>query len=334
MYEMTYTSKYILTLVFLFTLTGCTSQEDEYLFRYANAQPGQHPRSLSMNYFEQLIEESSAGRIKVENYYSSSLGTERELMDMVSLNILQGTRGGFFTDLTPLYTLYTLPFLVENWDQALNLVNSPFTERVNAEGRKKGFHVPACGISQGFRSHTNSIHPIRTPEDLRGLKMRVAPQETYVITAQVLGASPQEIPFSEVYQAARTGVIDGQDNAPSNIMESRVYEVQKYFSISNYSTGPDPFMVNLEWYKSLPASLQVEFDKAARKAIAYSDEMNRSSELEYIQKLSNVLETNTITGVELERFRIAVQPVYEILIEKGYFTWEDVAAARQTARGN
>lgn len=286
-----------------------------------------------MVFFERVLEERAGGRIDVENHFGGTLGRERELMDMVALNILQGTRGGLFADVTPKYYIFLLPFLVEDWDQALRLVSSDFTARLNAEGRRNGYHVPACGISQGFRAHTTSVRPIREPEDFRGLKLRVPPQEPNVIATAILGADPQEIPFTEVYQAARTGVIDGQDNAASNIWETRVHEVQKYLSISNYMAGPDPFIANLEWYESLPAELQAEFDRAARDAIAYSDRMNRESEQEYIAKLSEVLETNRIEGEALDRFRAAVEPVYEILVSKGYFTWEDVEAARGAARG-
>lgn len=323
----------IVVFALILGVTQCTAPRETYLFRYANSQPAQHPRSISMVYFEELLEDRSGGRIDVENHFGGTLGRERELMDMVAMNVLQGTRGGFFFDVSPKYSIFLLPFLVDNWEQALRLVHSEFTAQINAEGRRNGFHVPACGISQGFRAHTTSVRPIRRPEDFRGLKLRISPQEPYVITASVLGANPQEIPFSEVYQAAKTGVIDGQDNAPSNLWEMRIHEVQTYLSISNYSTGPDPFMVNLDWYETLPADLQEEFDVAAREAIAYSDQMNRSSETEYIEKLSQVLETNFITGNELGRFRKATEPVYEILIAQGYFTWEDVAAARRAARG-
>lgn len=312
---------------------GCGQVSQTYLFRYANSQPAQHPRSVSMAYFEEIVETRTNGRIEVENHFGGSLGRERELMDLVAINVLQGTRGGFFFDVSPKYTIYLLPFLVEDWDQALRLVNSDFTARVNAEGRRNGYHVPACGISQGFRAHTTSVRPIRTPEDFRGLKLRVPAQEPNIILTSALGANPQEIPFAEVYQACKTGVIDGQDNAPSNLWDSRIHEVQKYLSISNYMTGPDPFIVNLAWYDSLPANLQEQFDSAAREAIAYSDRMNRDSEQEYIGKLSTVLETNYIEGEALERFREVAAQVYDVLIAKGYFTWEDVEAARRAARG-
>lgn len=312
---------------------ACSQATQTYLFRYANTQPAQHPRSISMAYFEEIVEERTNSRIEVENHFGGTLGRERELMDLVAVNVLQGTRGGFFFDVSPKYTIFLLPFLVDDWDQALRLVNSDFAAGVNAEGRRNGYHVPACGISQGFRAHTTSVRPIRTPEDFRGLKLRVPAQEPNIILTSVLGANPQEIPFTEVYQACKTGVIDGQDNAPSNLWDFRIHEVQKYLSVSNYMTGPDPFIVNLAWYDSLPADLQEQFDSSAREAIAYSDRMNRDSEQEYIDKLSTVLETNYIEGEALERFREAAAPVYDILIAKGYFSWEDVAAARRAARG-
>ena len=313
---------------------SCSAPQNNYLFRYANSQPAQHPRSLSMVYFEEILEERTAGRIEVENHFGGTLGRERELMDMVRLGVLQGTRGGFFFDVSPKYSIFLLPFLVQDWDEAIRLVNSEFTQQLNTEGRRNGYHVPACGISQGFRAHTTSVRPIRGPEDFRGLKLRVPPQEPNIIATRVLGANPQEIPFTEVYQAARTGVIDGQDNAPSNIWEMRVHEVQRYLSVSNYQAGPDPFIVNLDWYEALAPDLQAVFDGAARDTMVYSDQLNRESEQVYLEKLSEVLETNWIEGEALERFRKAVEPVYEILISKGYFTWEDVEAARKAASGN
>ena len=313
---------------------SCGAPQKNHLFRYANSQPAQHPRSLSMVYFEEILEERTAGRIEVENHFGGTLGRERELMDMVRLGVLQGTRGGFFFDVSPKYNIFLLPFLVEDWDEAIRLVNSEFTQQLHAEGRRNGYHVPACGISQGFRAHTTSVRPIRGPEDFRGLKLRVPPQEPNVIMTRVLEANPQEIPFTEVYQAARTGVIDGQDNAASNIWEMGVHEVQKYLSVSNYQAGPDPFIVNLDWYEALAPDLRAVFDDAARDTMVYSDQLNRESEQVYLEKLSQVLETNWIEGEDLERFRKAVEPVYEILISKGYFTWEDVEAARKAASGS
>jgi C4-dicarboxylate-binding protein DctP len=193
--------------------------------------------------------------------------------------------------------------------------------------------VPATGISQGFRAHTNNVRPITHPDDLKGLKMRVPPQDVYVRTARAFGANPQEIPAVEIYQSLLTGVVDGQDNPPSNIWDYKIYEVSKYLTITNYATGPDPFLVNLAWYEALPDDLKVVFDQVAREAISLSDQLNRQKEAEFIERLSDKLDVNVVTGEALEAFRQAVSPVYLHYLEQGEFTAQELAAAQAAARG-
>ena len=286
-----------------------------------------------MLFFQEELQRRTGGRIRVELYFGGVLGNERELMDLVATGALQGTRGGFFADANPKFNLLTLPFLVEGWDQAIQLVNSDFMRRINEGARARGWHVPATGISQGFRAHTNNVRPIMHPNDLQGLKMRVPLQDVFVQTALAFGANPQEIPAVEIYQALQTGVVDGQDNPPSNIWDFKVYEVSQYMTITNYATGPDPLLVNLAWYEALPADLQTTFDEVAQEAIALSDKLNREKEEEFIDRLAEKLEVNYVTGSDLELFRQAVQPVYQYYIDKGDFTWDEIEKARIAARG-
>ena len=287
-----------------------------------------------MVFFEKELEERTSGRIRVENYFSATLGNEREMMDMVATGALQGTRGGLFVDANPKFVIFMLPFLVSDWDQAIRLVNSEFAMGINQGARENGFHIPATGISQGFRAHTNSVRPITTPADLAGLKMRVPPQEIYVLTARALGSSPQEMPVSEVYGALKTGVLDGQDNPPANIWHYRFHEVQKFMTITNYATGPDPLIVDLNWYQRLPADLRKTFDQVAREAIAYSDRLNRNSEQRYIELLERELELIHLSDDELQRFRQLTDPVIREYIVRGLFTDEDLGRARKAAEGD
>ena len=273
------------------------------------------------------------GRIKVELFFGGALGTERELMDFAALGAIQGTRGGLFADANPKFNLLTLPFLVADWDEALRLVNSPFMESMNEAARDRGWHVPATGISQGFRVHTNNKRPFTHPNDIRGLRMRVPPQDVFVQTALAFGANPQEIPAIEIYQALQTGRVDGQDNAASNIWDYKIYEVSRFMTVTNYATGPDPFFVNLAWYESLPEDLQDIFDEVARNTIRVSDTLNREKEAKYIQQLAEKLELNHVHGEALEPFRDAVRPVYEYYVQRGDFTWKEIDAARRAARG-
>ena len=286
-----------------------------------------------MIFFKKELEERTNGAIRVENYFSATLGSEREMMDMVATGVLQGTRGGLFIDANPKFVIFMLPFLVSDWDQAIRLVNSELARSINEGARRNGFHIPATGISQGFRAHTNSVRPIQTPDDLAGLKMRVPPQEIYVLTAQALGASPQEMPVSELYSALKTGVLDGQDNPPSNIWDYKLFEVQKFMTITNYATGPDPFVVDLHWYERLPAELQKTFDQVAQEAMHFSDMLNRQSEQEYIGLLEQELELTRVGRDDLQSFRRLTDPVVRQFIARGAFTEEDLRQARKIAGG-
>lgn len=286
-----------------------------------------------MAFFKEELERRTNGRIEVELFFGGVLGSERELMDMAALGALQGTRGGWFADANPKYKLFTLPFLVDGWDQAMRLVNSEFTHEINEDARANGWHVPATGISLGFRAHTNSQRPIRRPDDLKGLRMRVPPQEVYIQTALAFGANPQEIAAVEIYQALQTGRVDGQDNPPANIWDYKIHEVSTYMTVTNYATGPDPFLVNLKWYESLPEELQKVFDAVARETMACSDQLHRKQESDYIEKLSQRLEVNFIEGDDLLPFREAVRPVYEYFVQRGDFTWDEIRQARRAAEG-
>lgn len=313
-------------------LVSCSADPKGILFRYSNEQPESSLRSQSMVYFKEQLEQRSGGRIKVELYFGGVLGTERELMDFLAMGVLQGTRGGYFVDANPKFKLFMLPFLVDDWDQAIRLMGSEFTAEINRGARAQGFHIPATGISQGFRAHTNSKHPITKPGDLKGMKMRVPSQEVYVQTATAFGANPQELPAVEIYQALQMGVVDGQDNPPSNIWDYKIHEVSKYLTITHYSTGPDPFMVNLKWYERLPEDLQQIFDNVATETMQLSDRLNREKEQEYVAKLSDTLEVNELTGDQLKPFQEAVAPVYDYFVDQGDFTLGEIETARRIAR--
>ena len=286
-----------------------------------------------MQFFKDQLEQRSGGRIQVELYFGGVLGNERELMDMVAVGALQGTRGGLFADANPKFNLLTLPFLVEDWDQAIRLVNSDFMSTINAGAERNGFYVPATGISQGFRAHTNTIHPITHPDDLKGLKMRVPSQDVFVRTALAFGINPQEISAVETYQALQTGVVVGQDNPPSNIWDYKFHEVCDYMTITNYATGPDPFLVNLKWYQSLPKDLQEMFDEVAIETMKLSDELNRDKEKEFIERLSQSVEINYVSGEQLKPFQDAVKPVYDFYIGRGDFSQQEIDDARRAASG-
>jgi TRAP-type C4-dicarboxylate transport system substrate-binding protein len=127
-------------------------------------------------------------------------------------------------------------------------------------------------------------------------------------------------------------VIDGQHNPPQNIWDFKVHEVQKYLSLTNHMTGPDPLIVNKAWYDGLPAELQKTFDEVAVEALAMSDNLYRAAETKVIEDIAAFVEINTLEADALAGFQTAVGPVYAQMIEAGHFSQGDIDAARAAAK--
>jgi len=306
----------------------------DFVMKYGISQPKGSDRAASMEYFEKELEKRSNGRIDVQNYFGAVLGNEREMMDMVATGALQGTRGGMFTDANPKFVIFMMPFLVNGWEQATRLVQSDWAMEIAKDARKNGYHIPAIGVSNGFRAWSNNIRPINSAADFKGLRIRVPQQEVYQLSMKAFGANPIAMAYSDVYQSLQMNVIDGQDNAPSNIYDYKIYEQQKYVTISNYATGPDPFMVNLAWFNTLPPDLQALHDEVAREAMQYLDKLQQQHEGEFILKLAqNVDSLNYVKADALSDFRKRVKSVYAHFIKRGDFTQADLDAAMAVAAG-
>jgi C4-dicarboxylate-binding protein DctP len=312
----------------LFLSAAAVPAKDGFVFKYGNAQNESDPRSVSMKFFKEQLEERADGRIEVQNYFGGILGTEREMADAVATGALQGTRGGMFEDASIKFNILLLPFLVDDWDQAICLARSSWMKQVAAEGKSRGLHIPAVGISQGFRAHGSKKRPIRAVADFAGLKIRVPDaQEVYYRTEKALGANPQGVAQSETYSALRTGVVEGTTAAPSDLWDRKQFEVLKSITLDSHSTGPDPLMVNLAWYESLPDDLQKIFDEVAQEALEYSDELYRESEAGIIEKLAERVEIIRPASSVISEMRASTRPVYDYFVNRGDFTQQDIDAA-------
>jgi C4-dicarboxylate-binding protein DctP len=317
----------------LLPFSGC-SGDGNYVFRYGNAQNESDPRSVSMTFFKEELEKRTGGRISVQNHFGGTLGTEREMADAVAMGALQGTRGGMYEDVSVKLNIMQLPFLLDSWDQAVRLVRSPWMAQVVEEGKAKGYHVPAVGVSQGFRAHGSNRAAIKRVADFAGQKIRVpGSQEVYHRMEVALGANPQGIAQAETYSALRTGVVDGTTAPPSDLWDRRQYEALKWITIDRHSTGPDPLMVNLAWYESLPEDLRSIFDDVAKEALKYSDDLYMKSEESIIEKLGEKTEVLWPSPETVANMKEKTKPVYDYFVDRGDFTWGDINAAVAVASG-
>jgi C4-dicarboxylate-binding protein DctP len=305
---------------------------DTYVFKFAHSQPLTSVRHKSMVFFKEEVEKASGGRIKVELFGGGVLGTEAEVMDMVKVGNLQGTRGGLFAKANKKFLIYTLPFLFEDTDSVLKAMRGSIGQQIAAAAKENGFYIPATGVAGGFRQFTNNKRPIETLDDIKGLKIRTPPIDSIIQTVKALDASPQSVPYKETYMALKTGVVDGQENPCSNITEMKFYEVQKYMSLVNYQIHPDPFFVNLKWYEALTGDLKGVFDADARKAMEWSDTHWLASEADYLKTLESKLTVNAISAANRDKFIGKVKPVWQHYIKEGYFTGSELDQMLATAK--
>ena len=317
----------VLALSFLLIAGPGTSLAKTFLFKYANTQSENHPRSQSMVFFKNMLEKASNGKIKVELYFSGVLGKEAEVLEMVKLGTVQGSRGGLFERANKKYLMYTLPFLFENADKVVAVMRSDLGKAINKGAMANGIYIPATGVAGGMRNITNSKQPIATVGDLKGLKMRTPPIDVTIRTFKALGANPQQVAYTETYMALKTGVVDGQENPFSNAVDMKFYEAQKYLSVVNWQVHPDPFYVNPAWYKSLPDDLKAVFDAVAEATMIYSDTIWLNSEVGYFNILKDKLAVNHMDPKDRPGFLKGVKNVWQYYVDKGYFTWDEINKA-------
>ena len=311
----------VLTLGALLILSICALGAD-YTMTIGHSQPETSARHKALLFFEEIVEKASEGAIDVEVYPGGQLGSEAEVMESVQLGVVQATEGGKFEVATQTYLLYTLPFLFDSPEQALEVMRSDLGDVINKEAEANGFYVPACGIAGGFRQWTNNIRPIECPADMVGLKMRTPGIDSIMRTFDALEANRQSIAYSEVYVALLQGVADGQENPYSNIVQMKFYEVQDYLTISNYQVHPNPFFINLAWYDALPDELQKIVTSAAEVAMIYNDTIWLAEEMVAYETIAANLEVNELSTDARVAFAAKVQPVWDYYVNEGTFTQE------------
>ena len=308
----------------LLGLATAVSAEETYVFKFAHSMSEKSARHLSMLKFKELIEAQSEGRIQVEIYANGLMGSEAEVMDMVAMNVIQGTAGSQFAKANTKYLIYQMPFIFASTDEFQAVLDSEFETKIQEGAIANGFYIPCTGIAGGFRQITNNVRPIETVADVAGLKLRVPPLTPVVRTIEALGANPTEVAYSETYMALSTGVVDGQENPASNIVDMKFYEVQKYMTIVDYIICPECFFTNYDWYSALPDDLKVIFDDCAKEAMQYRTDIWLASENACIDTIKENCEVNTLTDENRAAFREQCLPVWQQFVEDGSFTQADL----------
>ncbi len=255
--------------------------------------------------FKEIVEVGSNGNIDVKIYHSKSIGTETEILQQIQLNTVQMgiITGGPFDTFDPVVRVINYPFLFKDHAQADAILDGPIGNEILKSLETAGFKG-LCFSENGFRNLTNNKRPVKNPDDIKGLKIRVMASALHRAIWQTLGANPTPMPWP-IYTELEQGVIDGQEN-PLWVMEVyKFYEVQKYMTLTHHVYSPHIDVASLAWWKTLDKVTQNFLQESMRKAALFQRKDNRSKNskrLTLLKEKGFLVEENP----DIDAFRMSV----------------------------
>lgn len=235
--------------------------------------------------FKERVEQRSDGKITVKIFHSKSIGNETEILQQIQMNTVQIgiITGGPFDTFDPIVRTINYPFLFKDNDQADKILDGPLGAEILKSLEKSGFKG-LCFSENGFRNLTNNKRPVKTPADIKGLKIRVMNSAIHKAIWQALGANPTPMGWP-IYTEMEQGVIDGQEN-PLWVMEVyKFYEVQKYMTLSRHVYSPHINVASLNWWKTLDTKTQDILQKSIYEAAVFQRKDNRDKDAERLRLL-------------------------------------------------
>jgi tripartite ATP-independent transporter DctP family solute receptor len=269
--------------------------------------------------FAAMVNSRSGGRINVKVYGAGALGAEREYIEAVKMGTVQsGIASGVIANFFPSAMVTDIPYLFPTPQVAWAVMDGPFGQSLSKRFLKETGMRNLAFAEVGFRNFTNSIRPIRSPADMKGMKIRVQETPLYVTMVKALGANPTPIAWTETYTALQTKVVDGQENPVPTILMAKLHEVNKYITLDGHVYGVDWFVINEKFFQSLPADLQYIVLDSAQVASGVGRGVSQLIGAQGIQVLLDAgNEVYVPTEAELGQFQKATQqPVIDWLKTK------------------
>ena len=268
-----------------------------------------HPYNVGLEKFAELVSERTNGTIKIDIFPSAQLGDERaniEDLQMGTLDIAV-TSTGPLGNFEPSFLILDLPYLFSGYDHAHAVLDGDIGQGLIDKLDALGI-VGGAFWENGFREMTNSKHPINTPEDCVGLKLRCMENQAHMAAFSALGMDPTPMAWSEVYAALQQGVIDGQENPIAVIYSQKVYEIQPYLAITNhvYSAAMVLFSKSV-MEKLTPEQQQVLLD-TAKEVAAYERSLGEDAAADQIAEMEKA--GVAVTYPDVSAFQTALEGVY------------------------
>ncbi|MGC3874045.1 TRAP transporter substrate-binding protein [Halomonas sp. GXIMD04776] len=238
--------------------------------RFGGNFPDDHSSSKAMKIFEEELDSRTNGELTAQLFPGMQLGGASENVDQVRSGVIMGTWVGiaYLSRIVPELEALSLPFAFDSREKAFKVVDGKVGEMLDEKLAEKGF-IALGYMELGFRNVTNNERPIETPEDFKGLKIRLQPNQTHLDSFRALGANPVSMDIKEVYGALQQGVLDGQENPYSVIATRRMDEVQKYLSDTGHFYDFIVVAANRDAFNNLTAEQQKAMKESMAKAVEW-----------------------------------------------------------------
>jgi TRAP-type transport system periplasmic protein len=283
----------------------------ETVLKLAHAAPETDLQQTMSVYFKEQVEARSSGSVKVNVFPHGQLGNDAQMIDGARSGIIDITISGLnnFTGLIPEAGAFELPFMFPSRDVAYKILDGEIGQGVAA--KFEPVSLTLLGFPEnGYRNISNNRGPVRTPDDLRGLQMRVNNSKALNDMFALVGANPQQLPVAELYTALETGVVDAQDHPIGIVVSFKFNEVQKYLSLTQHAYSSLAMVMNLDKFEGLSEEERKIIAEVAAEAVAKQRELSLAKEEEMIAALE--AEGMTVNrDVDAAAFQAAVKPVWD-----------------------
>lgn len=288
----------MLAFACLVLICQCKNKDEpEFLLRASHLVNENHTWYIAFEYFGKILEERSNGRIKVENYHSEQLAKEIEAIRLIQAGVIDmTTTGSMLANWIEIVVFSEMPFLLRDSVDMMNLINGPVGHRMNKEMIEETGIRPIGFFQRGPR-HLTSNRPIKHPDDLNGLIIRVPSVPSFVTAWGALGAKPTPMAFSEVFTSLQQGTIEAQENPFAMINSAGFAEVQDYLNLTDHVISWTYPVIGEKQYQKFPDDLKEIFDQAAKDMQEYEHKLFVKNEKSVQAELKN----KGMTFVEVDK---------------------------------
>jgi len=286
--------------------------QDPIVIKFSHVVTNETPKGKGAERFKELAEKATNGKVKVEIYPNSVLYKDKEELDALQLGAVQMLAPSL-AKFGPLgvkeFEAFDIPYIFPTREVLHRVTEGPVGKMLMKKLEPKGI-IGLAYWDNGFKDMTGN-KPLLHPNDFKGMKMRIQSSKVLDAEMRALGANPQVMAFSEVYQALQTGVVDGTENTPSNIYTQKMHEVQSDLTVSEHGYIGYAVIVNKKFWEGLPADIRTQLEGAMRDATKYTNAISEQENAQALEAIRKSGKTNihVLTAAEKNEWRRALLPV-------------------------